>query len=100
MPQSTRVLTLPAPLCLRRYALNIGLAFQVVDDILDVTQTSEVLGKTAAKDLASNKTTYPKLLGIDKSKEVRGCCCCGGMCSGAAWSYALYEAGSRLRWAP
>jgi hypothetical protein len=53
-----------------RYALNIGLAFQVIDDILDVTQTSEVLGKTAAKDLTSNKTTYPKLLGIDKSKEV------------------------------
>lgn len=55
---------------LRRYALNIGLAFQVIDDILDVTQTTEVLGKTAAKDLASNKTTYPKLLGIEKSREV------------------------------
>lgn len=55
---------------LRRYALNIGLAFQVIDDILDVTQTTEMLGKTAAKDLAVNKTTYPKLLGIDKSREV------------------------------
>ena len=55
---------------LRKYALNIGLAFQVVDDILDVTQTTEVLGKTAAKDLAVNKTTYPKLLGLDKSREV------------------------------
>jgi len=55
---------------LRRYALNIGLAFQVIDDILDITQSTEVLGKTAAKDLASNKTTYPKLLGIEKSKEV------------------------------
>ena len=43
---------------------------QVVDDILDVTQTTEVLGKTAAKDLAVNKTTYPKLLGIEKSKEI------------------------------
>jgi geranylgeranyl diphosphate synthase type II len=53
---------------LRRYALNIGLAFQIVDDILDVTQSTEVLGKTAAKDLASNKTTYPKLLGLDASK--------------------------------
>jgi geranylgeranyl pyrophosphate synthase len=42
----------------------------VIDDILDVTQTSEALGKTAAKDLASNKTTYPKLLGIEKSREV------------------------------
>eukprot|EP00877_Chromochloris_zofingiensis_P012309 jgi/Chrzof1/7331/Cz02g19200.t1_GGPS[v5.2] len=55
---------------LRRYALNIGLAFQVIDDILDITQSTEVLGKTAAKDLASNKTTYPKLLGIEKSREV------------------------------
>jgi geranylgeranyl diphosphate synthase type II len=54
---------------LRRYALNIGLAFQIVDDILDVTQSTEVLGKTAAKDLASNKTTYPKLLGLDASKQ-------------------------------
>lgn len=55
---------------LRKYALNIGLAFQVIDDILDVTQTTEVLGKTAAKDLAVNKTTYPKLLGIEKSRQI------------------------------
>eukprot|EP00775_Hariotina_reticulata_P011644 gene11644-11789_t len=55
---------------LRRYALNIGLAFQVIDDILDITQSTEVLGKTAAKDLATNKTTYPKLLGLEKSKQV------------------------------
>jgi geranylgeranyl diphosphate synthase, type II len=55
---------------LRRYALNIGLAFQVIDDILDITATTEQLGKTAAKDLASNKTTYPKLLGLEKSREV------------------------------
>jgi geranylgeranyl diphosphate synthase type II len=47
---------------------ELGLAFQIVDDILDVTQSTEVLGKTAAKDLASNKTTYPKLLGLDASK--------------------------------
>jgi geranylgeranyl pyrophosphate synthase len=43
---------------------------QVVDDILDITQPTEVLGKTAAKDLAVNKTTYPKLLGLEKSREV------------------------------
>lgn len=42
----------------------------MIDDILDITQSTEVLGKTAAKDLASNKTTYPKLLGLEKSKEV------------------------------
>lgn len=55
---------------LRKYAINIGLAFQVIDDILDVTQSTEVLGKTAAKDLAVNKTTYPKLLGLEQSKKV------------------------------
>jgi geranylgeranyl diphosphate synthase type II len=43
---------------------------QVVDDILDITQSTEVLGKTAGKDLLSDKTTYPSLLGIEKSKEV------------------------------
>jgi len=55
---------------LRKYALNIGLAFQVVDDILDVTATSEELGKTAAKDLQSDKTTYPKLFGLERSQEI------------------------------
>ena len=54
---------------LRKYARSIGLLFQVVDDILDVTKSSEELGKTAGKDLASDKTTYPKLLGLVKSRE-------------------------------
>ncbi|WOL14083.1 hypothetical protein Cni_G22863 [Canna indica] len=54
---------------LRSYARSIGLLFQVVDDILDVTKTSTELGKTAGKDLASDKTTYPKLLGLDKARE-------------------------------
>lgn len=54
---------------LRRYGQSIGLAFQIVDDILDVTQTSEQLGKTAGKDVASEKATYPSLLGIEKSRE-------------------------------
>ncbi|CAI7878693.1 unnamed protein product [Closterium sp. NIES-54] len=43
---------------------------QVVDDILDVTKSTEELGKTAGKDLAQDKTTYPKLLGLEKSKEL------------------------------
>ena len=51
------------------YALKIGLAFQVADDILDVTASTEELGKTAGKDLDADKTTYPKLMGLDKSKE-------------------------------
>mmetsp|Transcript_9190 Transcript_9190/g.26324 ORF Transcript_9190/g.26324 Transcript_9190/m.26324 type:complete len:367 (-) Transcript_9190:514-1614(-) len=55
---------------LRKYALDIGLAFQVIDDILDVTKTTEELGKTAAKDLEADKTTYPKLFGLERSKEI------------------------------
>ncbi|OIV92905.1 hypothetical protein TanjilG_01039 [Lupinus angustifolius] len=54
---------------LRKYARCIGLLFQVVDDILDVTKSSQELGKTAGKDLVADKVTYPKLLGIQKSKE-------------------------------
>nr|QGZ00535.1 geranyl diphosphate synthase [Pinus massoniana] len=53
----------------RRYARCVGLLFQVVDDILDVTKSSEELGKTAAKDLMSDKATYPKLMGLEKAKE-------------------------------
>lgn len=44
-----------------------GHAVQVVDDILDITQTTEQLGKTAGKDLASAKTTYPSILGLEKA---------------------------------
>ena len=50
-------------------AINMGIAYQVVDDILDITKTSEELGKTAAKDLKADKTTFPKLMGIEESKE-------------------------------
>ncbi|MEY2507141.1 MAG: geranylgeranyl diphosphate synthase, type [Verrucomicrobiota bacterium] len=46
----------------------LGLAFQVIDDILDVTQTSEKLGKSAGKDLAAQKATYPAVLGLEKSR--------------------------------
>jgi len=52
---------------LRKFGMGIGLAFQIVDDILDVTQTSEQLGKTAGKDTASEKATYPALFGIEAS---------------------------------
>ncbi len=54
---------------LRIYARGIGLAFQIIDDILDVTASSEVLGKTAGKDLTADKTTYPKLLGLEESRK-------------------------------
>jgi geranylgeranyl diphosphate synthase type II len=52
---------------LRDFGMSIGLAFQIVDDVLDVTQTSEQLGKTAGKDTATEKSTYPSLYGIDAS---------------------------------
>ena len=48
---------------------SLGLAFQVIDDILDVTQTTEKLGKSAGKDIAAQKATYPALLGLDKAKK-------------------------------
>jgi geranylgeranyl diphosphate synthase, type II len=53
---------------LRQYGQKIGLAFQIADDILDVTSTSEQLGKTPGKDQAANKATYPAVFGIEKSK--------------------------------
>jgi geranylgeranyl diphosphate synthase type II len=52
---------------LRTYGQSIGLAFQIVDDVLDLTQTSEQLGKTAGKDKAAEKATYPALFGIEES---------------------------------
>ena len=54
---------------LSRYAQNIGLAFQIVDDILDVTATAEELVKTAGKDLQAQKVTYPSLWGIEESRH-------------------------------
>lgn len=54
---------------LRAFGMAIGLAFQIVDDVLDLTQTSEQLGKTAGKDTASEKATYPALFGIEKSQQ-------------------------------
>jgi geranylgeranyl diphosphate synthase type II len=48
---------------------SLGLAFQVIDDILDVTQTTEKLGKSAGKDIAAQKATYPALLGLEKAKK-------------------------------
>ncbi|XP_044954060.1 geranylgeranyl pyrophosphate synthase 7, chloroplastic-like [Hordeum vulgare subsp. vulgare] len=56
----------------RRYARHVGLLFQVVDDVLDVTRTSEQLGKTAGKDVAADKATYPKLMGVDGARAYAG----------------------------
>lgn len=64
---------------LRSFGHSIGLAFQIADDVLDCTQTSAQLGKTAGKDAAASKATYPALFGIEKSTRMaddlvnRGC---------------------------
>jgi geranylgeranyl diphosphate synthase type II len=52
---------------LREFGRVVGVAFQIADDVLDVTQSSEQLGKTAGKDVASEKVTYPALFGIEES---------------------------------
>jgi geranylgeranyl diphosphate synthase type II len=52
------------------FGYHVGLAFQVIDDILDVTQTSEQLGKTAGKDVAAQKATYPSIVGLEKSRQI------------------------------
>ena len=57
---------------LTSFGYHVGLAFQVVDDILDMTQSSEKLGKTAGKDTAAQKATYPAILGLDKSRRIAG----------------------------
>ncbi len=53
---------------LTRFGNAVGLAFQVIDDILDVTQSSDKLGKTAGKDVAAGKSTYPAIMGLEASK--------------------------------
>jgi geranylgeranyl diphosphate synthase type II len=55
---------------LAEYGLKIGLGFQIADDILDVSASSEQLGKTAGKDVKAAKCTYPAVIGIEKSREL------------------------------
>jgi geranylgeranyl pyrophosphate synthase len=57
-----------------RYATEIGLAFQIVDDLLDVEAGSDALGKTAGKDAAAGKPTYPALFGLARSRELAAEC--------------------------
>ncbi|MBU4292751.1 MAG: polyprenyl synthetase family protein [Actinobacteria bacterium] len=53
-----------------RYAENIGMAFQITDDILDVVSSSEDIGKTAGKDSLQNKNTFPSMFGMEKSRKI------------------------------
>ena len=52
------------------FGYHVGLAFQVIDDILDLTQTSEQLGKTAGKDTKAQKATYPSIVGLEESRKI------------------------------
>ncbi len=52
------------------FGYNVGLAFQIIDDILDITQTTEQLGKTAGKDTRAQKATYPSIVGLQKSRDI------------------------------
>jgi geranylgeranyl diphosphate synthase type II len=73
---------------LGKFGRYLGLAFQVIDDILDITQTSEKLGKSAGKDVAAQKSTYPALIGLDAArKEARRLTACA--------SISLKELGAR-----
>jgi geranylgeranyl pyrophosphate synthase len=56
--------------CLREYGLKVGLGFQIADDILDVCASSEQLGKTSGKDAKQGKTTYPAVVGLERSKQL------------------------------
>jgi geranylgeranyl diphosphate synthase type II len=57
--------------CLSEYGLKIGLAFQIADDILDVSSSTDHLGKTAGKDARAAKCTYPSVLGLEKSRQLQ-----------------------------
>ena len=58
---------------IEKVAKNVGIAFQIQDDVLDVTSTTEVLGKPVLSDEKNEKTTYVTLVGLDKAKELVEC---------------------------
>lgn len=60
---------------INEYGRKVGLLFQITDDLLDVTQPTEVLGKTAGKDAEANKATYPGIFGVERSRELAAAVC-------------------------
>ena len=54
------------------YASSLGLLFQITDDLLDITQTTEILGKTAGKDVSAEKATYPAVYGLEETRKLAG----------------------------
>jgi geranylgeranyl diphosphate synthase type II len=83
--------------CIRQFGRTVGLAFQIADDVLDVTQTSEQLGKTAGKDKSAEKATYPALYGIEESVRkanelvITGCAMLDGFAERAETLKAIAE---------
>jgi farnesyl diphosphate synthase len=63
-----------AAAAIEAYGTQLGLAFQIVDDVLDVEGASADLGKTAGKDAATGKPTYPALFGLDESRRLAAAC--------------------------
>ena len=59
----------------RCYAERLGLLFQITDDLLDVTQTTEIIGKTAGKDANAQKATYPGHFGVERTREIASGVC-------------------------
>ena len=57
-----------------RYAADVGLAFQIIDDVLDVESDAQTLGKTAGKDAAAQKPSYPSLFGVSRSRMLAADC--------------------------
>ena len=55
---------------MRRFGQQLGLAFQIADDVLDVTATAEATGKATGKDATAGKNTYPSLVGLDEARRV------------------------------
>jgi geranylgeranyl diphosphate synthase, type II len=76
---------------LSRYGEHAGLAFQIVDDVLDVEQPSELLGKTAGKDQAQHKITFPAVYGLERSKAM-------AESERQAAHHALHSFGPSARW--
>jgi geranylgeranyl pyrophosphate synthase len=64
----------PTVQAIGEYARQLGLAFQIVDDILDVEGSADALGKTAGKDAAAGKPTYPARFGVDESRRMAAAC--------------------------
>ena len=69
------------------YGDNIGLAFQVIDDILDIDGDAEELGKPIGSDKRANKLTYPSLYGVEKSRDIAGELISSAVSSLSSFSY-------------